>query len=151
MIDELVLRPLNEKDIELLFKWRNDPETISNSLSLNGVDLDEHLRWFKIGLEDGDKKILIGEYQERPVGMVRLDWLEDGGAEVSINLDPSMRGLGFGKQLLQQALLQFPKVRMFATIRGENIASLMIFLSSGFRLMEYNSISKLIYLSKEPK
>ena len=149
---EIRLRPAEENDAHLLFQWRNDPVAARNSLHNNPLQWIEHKAWLDSVLEDKSRNIFIAEFEpDRPFGMIRLDWLPDGPAAISINIDPYLRGKGMGKALLKQTIAQFPKTRLFATIRSENVASLIIFLASGFMLVEYNPISGLVYLKREPK
>lgn len=152
---EIRLRNAEENDAHLLFQWRNDPTTSANSLNQNPVLWDEHEAWFKRSLKSPDRHIMIGMIgEERPVGMIRFDKLIDG-YEIGISIDPYLRCRGMGRSLLKEGIgfvtETMENSTLFATIRGENVASLIIFLASGFRLAEYDQKSGLAYLKREPK
>jgi RimJ/RimL family protein N-acetyltransferase len=148
---EIYLRPAEENDAHLLFQWRSEPEAARNSLNSNPIEWIEHKAWFDTSLSNKDRIILIGMFgEEYPFGTLRFDHLVDG-ADVSINIDPNLRGRGLGKSLLKEGIKRYPDTRMFATIRGSNVASLIIFLASGFELVEYNPATGLTYLKREPK
>lgn len=149
---DIKLRLAKKNDARLLFQWRNDPVAARNSLNSNPIEWHEHKSWFDASLENGNRDIFIAMLdEERPFGMIRLDWIDDEHAEVSINIDPNLRGKGLGRALLKQAVGQFPKTCLFATIKGSNVASLIIFLASGFELTEYNPTTGLAYLMRRPK
>ncbi len=146
---EVMLRKAEENDCTLLFQWR-DEATIANSAQPRTFTFEEHEAWFQSKLKDDSNDIFIGEFGPgKPFGVIRFDQMVDG-AEVSINIDPNLRGKGLGKKLLQVAIKE-ERCTLFATIRAKNVASLIIFLASGFELSEYNSRTGLVYLRKEPK
>lgn len=152
---EIRLRRVEENDAHLLFRWRNEPEAARNSLNNNPLEWIEHKAWLDASLNNPKRHIMIGMIGEKhPVGMIRFDELIDG-YEVSIIVDPYLRTRGMGKALLQEGIKFFSESiengPLYAIIRGENVASLIIFLSSGFKLVEYTQNTGLTYLKKEPK
>ena len=150
---EISLRRAEENDAHLLFQWRSDPVAARNSLHNNPLEWTEHKTWFDESLKNPSREILIGMfYEDHPCGTIRFDELPAGlGLEVSINVDPFLRGKGLGKRLLRAGIERRSDKRLFATIRRENAASLIIFLASGFMLEEYNPMSGLVYLKREPR
>jgi RimJ/RimL family protein N-acetyltransferase len=152
---EIRLRRAEENDAHMLLQWRNDPITAANSINQSKISWEDHKAWFDKALRDPNRIIMIGMFGEQyPFGMVRFDHLIDGW-EISIVIDPNLRTKGMGRSLLEEGIKFFTETQenttLYATIRGENVASLIIFLASGFRLTEYNSISGLAYLKREPK
>lgn len=147
------LREVEENDAHLLFQWRNEESAVRNSTQPRKITWDEHQEWLKkyLRTETAEDRLFIGEIEpDRPCGMVRFDTLVDG-VSVSIIVDEYHRGRGVGKSLLREALQLYHTTRLFATVRGSNVASLIIFLASGFQLVEYNSVTGLAYLKREPK
>ena len=61
--------------------------------------------------------------------MVRL--VRGAETEVSINLNPAMRGRGLGRELLAKALAG-ERSAVLAMIRPENLASIRLFEGAGF-------------------
>jgi RimJ/RimL family protein N-acetyltransferase len=140
----LTIRPASQLDSRDLFEWRNDPQTRAVSLSMNEVLWEDHERWFTASTENPNRHIYICrailDGAEESIGMVRFDVDQSGGdAEVSINLNPSARGKGFGARVLAKSVEQFlsdqPHVhQLTAQIRDTNEASVAIFAKVGFVL-----------------
>lgn len=142
---EVAMRGARQDDSPDLFEWRNDPHTRSVSLSTAEVSWEDHERWFETTLANQHRHIYIGELvndiaETVAVGMVRFDCNEnDSTAEVSINLNPNMRGQGLGYSTLSSGIASFwgdaPEVlSITARIRDTNAASIAIFQKAGFTL-----------------
>lgn len=130
------VRPAVQADAAALLTWRNDPRTVAASLNPVTVSSDEHARWFAGVLRDPFRVLLIGEVDAIAIGMCRFD-LEQHSAEVSINLDPTQRGRGHGRQLLAAALgevgASHPELDVIvASVKADNDASLALFAGAGF-------------------
>src|SRR5207237_887256 len=52
--DDLSFRMGDENDAMLYFKWRNDPEVLSNSYRNDPVKFEEHSKWFISKLSSGN-------------------------------------------------------------------------------------------------
>lgn len=134
----LTLRKADEGDSESLLEWRNDAATREFSLSSDEVTREQHCAWLNKTLQDKNCLLIIGEVLGNPVGMVRINILNDSGlGQVSINLNPNFRGRGISRQLLGSSLLFGGKVldnvsKYCADIHIENVASQKIFISVGF-------------------
>ena len=134
----LTLRQAVESDSESLLEWRNDATTKAFSLIRGEVTREQHETWFNKTLQDKNCLLIIGEVLGDPVGMVRINILNDSGlGQVSINLSPDFRGRGLSRQLLGSSLLfgaqVFDNVSKYcAEIHIENVASQKIFVSVGF-------------------
>lgn len=126
------IRRARRDDAADILDWRNDPETRRRSLNSEVVSEADHTRWFEGVLADERRVLLIGEIDGRKVGMVRLDRLDGGGFEVSINMNPQARGLGYGKALLELAL-SWKAGPYVAYVKEDNAASLRLFEGLGFR------------------
>jgi UDP-2,4-diacetamido-2,4,6-trideoxy-beta-L-altropyranose hydrolase len=78
---------------------------------------------------------LTGE--DKPIGQVRFDILDDKYAEISISLDGNHRGRGYGTLLINlgvEALLrQTPVKAIHAWIKPYNIASCKAFEKAQFK------------------
>jgi RimJ/RimL family protein N-acetyltransferase len=127
----VTLRKATSDDASDLLAWRNDPLTRAMSRSSDPVEAAEHARWFQRVLQDATCTLLIGEDDGRKIGMVRLSRGEE--TEVSINLNPAVRGGGLSRALLTQALAQ-ESGALLAVIKPENLASIRLFEGAGFVL-----------------
>lgn len=134
---QLRARPVSEKDIDLLFRWLNDPETRKMSFSQKPVPFEVHKKWFESVLESR-KSVVIIECQEhgkwKAVGQVRLD--EDD--EIHISVAPEFRNKGLGTAVLRSGIDYFSgntKIKkIYAHIKPDNLRSVKIFKNTGFKL-----------------
>jgi UDP-2,4-diacetamido-2,4,6-trideoxy-beta-L-altropyranose hydrolase len=136
---QLSLRLVRQEDCQSLFQWANDPLVRSASFHPEPISFEQHERWFATRLSDGASVIYIGEDARRnPVGQVRYQ-LQGDRATLSINLDPAVRGQGWGAELLYfsvRALFRSRGVRVIdAFVRPENKTSLRLFERAGFRAL----------------
>jgi len=127
----VTLRKATPDDASDLLAWRNDPVTRAMSRNSDPVEAADHARWFQSALQDATCTLLIGEDDSRKIGMVRLSRGEE--TEVSINLNPAVRGRGLSRELLMQALAQ-ESGALLAVIKPKNLASIRLFEGAGFVL-----------------
>ncbi len=134
---ELRLRPAVEADAQLLRAWRNDPETQAASRNTDVVGPEEHGAWLERVLADPDRRLLIVEFDDEPVGQIRFDRTRGYSYEVSLSLDPAWRGRGLGTRALRGGCdwlwMHTHAVGIKAEVRKRNEASKAVFLSAGFR------------------
>lgn len=120
-----------------VFIWRNDPVSRKMFFNSYAIPFEEHLSWFESSLASDLRKLFIGQLEGLKVGICRfdIDGLT-GEAEVSVNLNPKMRGKGLSKTFLRLSLEEFQqhhKLNIFARIKKENLASINLFESVGFK------------------
>lgn len=136
--DEISWRLANPLDSAKLFAWRNDPVSIKFSKSARPVSYKEHQDWFNLVLKEGLTHIFIGAHGSTIIGMVRFDQLNVNTLtyNVSINLEPRLRGQGLGGRLLESAIKYFSAQRhvieFTAEVHVDNLPSEKIFLLAGF-------------------
>ena len=123
-----------------IFKWRNDPISCQMFVSNKKVTLEEHKKWIESSLSNPLRKIYIGILKDEKVGICRFDIDSKlTSAEVSINLNPNMRGKNLSYQLLSESIKTYKKtnqIRLTATIKKENKASLIIFQKCSFSIVD---------------
>jgi RimJ/RimL family protein N-acetyltransferase len=130
-VSEVRLRPATPDDARDVWLWRNDPLTRAMSRTSEETPWESHHAWFEQALADPARTLLIGEGPEGKVGMVRFDRGRE--TEVSINVNPAVRGRGYGHALLAAAMATV-QGDVVAGIREENVASQRLFERVGFRL-----------------
>lgn len=91
---ELVLRPAEPGDMDLLYRWANDPVTRQNGFHTERIPYEEHRKWFSNVMQDGAAVIYICMEGRKPVGQIRLQ-MEAGQALISYSVDPDQRGRGW--------------------------------------------------------
>lgn len=135
---KLVMRPMKITDSQQLFEWRNHLSVRQYSKHVEEVTIDAHKVWLsnKLDSRNNGCKILMFSELGKDIGMTRLDSLENGFAEISILVEPTLHHKGLGSKILQQTIRQaFEKMNysgLQADIHIENRASTLLFLKFGF-------------------
>ncbi|MBP2201425.1 RimJ/RimL family protein N-acetyltransferase [Methanococcus voltae] len=138
-VDTLYFRFAEEKDCKLLFDWRNDPEVRNNSGDSSELVYNNHKEWFFNALKNKDVVILLAiNDNSEEVGQVRLNISKSQGI-ISISLDKSFRGNGYGTYIIKKAssifLNNFHIKSIIAKIRKENLASVKSFEKAGYKYL----------------
>jgi len=133
------LRPVRETDCRLLWEWVNDPEVRAASFSRHHISWEEHHNWFHQKLGDPNcLHFIFLDGNDQPVGQVRFDIQPHGEAEIDINIDRKVRGSGWGKIILNEAVTNiFNKTDIHtvnAFIKPENLKSIKAFEKAGFKM-----------------
>ena len=124
MTRTMKLRPATLEDADLLFQWRNDPETRKASHNIADVARDEHLRWLTGIVADKNRKLFIAEEDGTPVGTVRAE-LSGGVFELSWTVAPGARGRGVAKRMVALLASQIAgPIR--AEVKSGNVASVRV-------------------------
>jgi RimJ/RimL family protein N-acetyltransferase len=126
------LRPANADDAELLWLWRNDPTTRTQSRNTDPIAWRDHSRWFAETLAIPSTRLMIADRNGTPAGMIRFDRLDDGeGVQVNISVAPDLRGRGVGRAMLVAACAGV-EGQVMASVREDNERSRRLFERCGF-------------------
>lgn len=130
------LRCVQKEDIDLLFKWTNEPTVRRNFFSMDKIPYEEYKKWFEKLLTRKDMKQYVYVYDDEPIGEVRIH-IHGDEAEIGYSVCAEKRGMGHGKNLLQllynQVQVDFPEVKkLVAKVKPDNIASQRAFLDMGY-------------------
>jgi len=127
----LVIRESTLEDLNDTFLWRNDPLSCLMSVKSDLISIEQHKKWYLDCLVNALIKIYIGIIDGEKVGACRFVYDElDNCADVSINLNPKLRGQKISHFFLLNSIAIYEKNNFYklkATIKKENIASLKIF------------------------
>lgn len=130
----LIVRRATEDDARLLHAWRNDPTTRAASFASEELPWDGHVAWLQSALTAPGTRLLVGELERTPVGVVRLE--RDGNAAtMSITVAPEARSRGLAAPLIRAGLRAAAELgvdRADAFIRPENVGSRRAFAAAGF-------------------
>lgn len=143
---DLQFRPATMADAEMLLAWRNDPETRRGSISQDVIPLASHLDWLEKSFKSPDRKIFICVVEKQDVGTIRLD-REGEEWELSWTVNPEMRGFGIGKVMVARGAALIPE-NILAKIRSDNLASIEIAKSAGFKKYDQIDVLTLWRLTK---
>jgi UDP-2,4-diacetamido-2,4,6-trideoxy-beta-L-altropyranose hydrolase len=132
----LALRPASPADMEPAYRWRNADAVRRYSGNDALIGYDRHCAWFASVLADPQRRLVIGEIDGRPAGVLRYDRAGDT-ATVSIYLTPEFLGQGIGAALIARGSAwiagQWPDLRAIeARIRPDNAASSAAFEAAGY-------------------
>lgn len=132
--DTLGLRPATADDVDLYFRWANEPDVRRQSFNQTAISFEDHVRWFnrKVATEGCHLFVLCEDGE--PLGQIRFD-VADGTAEIGYSLDKSARGRGLAKRLvaLGMARMADAGVRSFrAKVKHDNTPSVAAFIRCGF-------------------
>ncbi|MEI2635671.1 MAG: UDP-2,4-diacetamido-2,4,6-trideoxy-beta-L-altropyranose hydrolase [Methylotenera sp.] len=130
------LRQANKFDEKLLFEWRNHPKIRAVSFNKNEITWDQHHNWFSASLSNSNRVLLIGEYNNKSVGVVRFD-LQNDDAEISIYLVQENENNGLGLPLIRSAEKWICKHRrgvkkLNANVLETNKLSQQFFIKAGY-------------------
>ncbi|MCB9807980.1 UDP-2,4-diacetamido-2,4,6-trideoxy-beta-L-altropyranose hydrolase [Candidatus Peribacteria bacterium] len=130
------LRRVHEEDMQMLFKWANDPVIRSSAFSTNQITWEDHAAWFAKKLHDPKCTILIAfDTEDTPIGQIRFDEVAEHTADIDVHLAPDQRGKGYGPELIREGVqtLHRSGTHTFnAYIKEENAASMQAFTKAGF-------------------
>ena len=143
MDEEIYLRLVDDKDMKLLFDWRNDEVVRKNSFSTEPIDWEEHVSWFNATLKNPSVLFFIMMSGEQAVGQIRINLELDNTAIINYSIAEKYRGLGYGKQILHLAETELyerfkNKYMLKALVKENNISSQVAFERLGYILQNTN-------------
>jgi RimJ/RimL family protein N-acetyltransferase len=131
----LTLKKAQPDDAKFVYDLRFSTDVIQASLSSMTPTFEEHLNWWNKKVNTGNHHLLLAFDGDNKIGYLRYD-ITELNAEVSIALDPSLRGKGIGRQILQlgeEWLKENTDVtRIGAKVLQNNSKSLQMFKSQSF-------------------
>lgn len=150
MIDEkeIYLRTVTVEDMDLLYRWVNDPVCRQNYFTSHSITYEEHKEWFEKKIEDKNCNMFIACAYGVNLGQIRVELLEDV-AEVSYSIDASYRGNGYGKfilNLVEKWLKENKKYihNIVGRVKFNNSSSKRCFEYNGFKMIEKNEYIEFI-------
>lgn len=145
-MSNVFLRKAIRDDMDLLFKWANDPVVRSNSFNTDPILYENHVTWFKRIMEDPTVLQFIMMDDDIPVGQIRLT-VKGNEAEIGYSVGSEFRGKGYGHKVLQliadEVQKNHPGIKcLIAKVKPENTASNRLFESEGYGL-EYKCYTRI--------
>ena len=142
---QITLRALEPSDLDLVFRWENDPSVwpLGNTIApLSRFQLDEYIRAYSADIfRDRQLRLMIVDATSgTSVGTIDLYDFEPqhGRAAVGIFIDPAHRRRGFASAAID-AIKRLCRdrlgfVSLWCTIAVTNVPSLQLFESRGFEV-----------------
>ena len=140
----LYLRKADESDMDLLFKWANDPTVRENSFNTETIPYEDHVKWFNKVMEDESVLQFILMNEDTPVGQIRLN-VDGEEAEIGYSIAREFRGKGYGHAILRLAADTVAKEHqeikyLVAKVKPENTASNKLFQNEGYSIQYTNYV-----------
>ena len=143
----LYLRKVETSDIDLLFKWANDPVVRENSFNTEPIPFENHVRWFNKMLADDSVLQYILMCEDTPIGQIRLN-INGEEAEIGYSIANDYRGQGYGHSILRLVAdtiaKEYKTVKyLTAKVKPENVASNKLFQDEGYSTQYTSYIRKI--------
>jgi RimJ/RimL family protein N-acetyltransferase len=134
------LRPATMSDLDMIFRWRNDPFILAHGSSNREVGQKEHQQWFAETISGQNRKMFIILERSNPIGQIRFERESRRDCVVSVYLLEEFIGRGHGLLAIRKgcaAIFQGWDVdRVVACVRFDNQAGRSAFLKAGFNETE---------------
>ena len=133
------MRDVTAQDLVELFEWRNEVEVRNFSHNQEPISQIDHTSWFLNRLKTLTREpFWVFEEGLNKIGIVRFDFKpEFNHFAVSIIINPSLRGRGYGKIILKKAIEKYlttnPVANFHAEVHKDNVTSKLLFLDAGFQ------------------
>lgn len=146
-MSKIVLRRAENTDIDLLYKWANDPIVRTNSFNTEPIPYENHVKWFNRIMEDPNVLQFVLMDDNLPVGQIRLN-IDGKEAEIGYSIASEFRGRGYGHMILQligeEVKANHPEIdKLVAKVKPDNAASNRLFVSEGY-IHEYTCYTQKI-------
>ena len=134
------MRPLEEKDLEIIRRTRNDPSTWMNLSDIDLIDSQAQKDWFKtLSRQRRSKRFYaVCTGNDRHVGLVRMDEFDWVNRSVRVGCDvaKTLRGKGYGRKIMEMVVqygFGFLNLhRLWLLVLDGNAAARHVYKKSGF-------------------
>lgn len=135
-MDNYKLIKAKEEDCELLYKWANEEEVRKNSFNTNKINNEDHVKWFMGKLNSLETFIYIFNINEKSIGVMRLEKIDEESMLINFSIDYKYRGLGYATKLLELIKIQFEEYILVGKVKKNNIGSMKAFQKAGYIMTE---------------
>lgn len=136
MSANVTVREAALEDRREIWEWWNDPVTRQMMKKNDLVPWEEHCAWFEGVLKDPERILCVGFVDGEKAGNVRFDFQGDGVYEVSVNVNPQLRGRGYGPLIVGASIAHLQTIRqvtkLIAMMKKANPRSRRTFERNGF-------------------
>ena len=137
--DNIILRSIENKDADLLYKAINTPELVRFNAPFKPVHEVHHLEWLTNLLNDASKELFAIEISEEVVGCIQLIDIHPihRSAELTLRIfDEENRGKGIGTKsvrlLCEHAFTDLGLVRVWLRVFSSNEKAIEAYKKAGF-------------------
>ena len=144
----MYLRKTKSKDLNLYWRWFNQPEVRENSLTtIKNVTFRDHSKWFKNTISRRDIYMFILVDNKMLVGQIRLERLKNKTLLINYSVDKKHRNKGYGKKIIYMTLKKFKfnlllkDYHFSAKVKLTNFSSNKIFQRLKFKKRKYKNLN----------
>jgi UDP-4-amino-4,6-dideoxy-N-acetyl-beta-L-altrosamine N-acetyltransferase len=141
--NRVIMREIEESDLDLIVKWRNDPDVLKYLFSYLPISSTSQRQWYQRYLTDDRLQtfMIVLKADNRPIGTIGLSAIDhrDQKAELGIMIgETTQRGKGIGEESLRLLIaytfdqLNLRKIKALAFV--DNLAAIRLYEKCGFRL-----------------
>lgn len=154
---KVTIRPLEEKDAYISYKWRNDKEVFSKTLAVydREISLEMEIEWIKKVISiTSDYRCAI-DADRQYVGNIYLTNINDRNAEYHIFIgDKKYWGKGVAReasiQILKYAFGDLKLSKVYLKVRQDNVKAIKLYDNLGFsKVSEYLGVDTMELRSNE--
>jgi RimJ/RimL family protein N-acetyltransferase len=147
-MNQIYLRPLELKDAEVSYKWRNDPDiwTYTKFVLKNQITPDIERQWLsnKINLANEKRFAICTKESNKYIGNIQLINIDEESAEFHLFIgDKAYWGKGIGYQasvmVLKYAFYNLHLKSIFLEVHADNAAAYSIYRKVGFETISKDS------------
>ena len=148
MNTEIYLRPLELKDADVSYKWRNDPEVWSYTKFVlkNPITAEVEKQWLlnKLDLTNEKRFAICVKNTKEYIGNIQLLDIENETAEFHLFIGEKKywgKGIGYNASLmlLKYAFYNLNLKHVFLEVHAENLAAYSIYKKVGFQPVSQQS------------
>lgn len=130
---------LDEKEISLVWQWRNDKK-ISQFMKTKYIDFQEHLNFIIALKKDRSKKYFLVFKEDEAIGVIDFINITQDSCEFGLYAKPNLKGVG---QILMQEIKKYAfeilKIKeLKACVFKQNKRALDLYLKNGFFVASEN-------------
>ena len=149
--ENLIFRPMDREDTDLVLKWRNSDAVRRNFLYQKEITREQHLLRFDQEIETGEiiQFVILEKNNKRPIGSVYLRNIDKNNksAEYGIFIgEDSARGKGYGSETAGRIVRFFfddMKYEMlYLRVLKDNNAAIRSYRSAGFQIADKNALNE---------
>ena len=149
--DDLSIRQIESTDLDLVLRWRNDPEIRRSMLTQHEISAEEHAHWFESLHNNSNKCVMIVEQSKIPFGLVHFTKLNSFDVmEWGFYINPSApkgSGMKLAKLALQFAFIENKWPKVCGHVLSSNFSSRRFHMKLGFKLE--GVLKQQVYINKE--
>ncbi len=140
-------RKIVKNDLLLTFDWATNNKLRQYSFNRTEIDFETHKNWFYKTLTDNNVHYYIYTLNKMPMGLFRINKMDNQTGLISFLVNPKYHGNGIGYKMVSEGIDLIRKIdkelkTLKAEVLNENIASLKIFQNLNFSRVQSSLISE---------